>query len=383
VAIGGIALATGALIVLLSGFNGISDLVRSLYNSFGADIQITAVKGKTFIPNGPKFESVKHINGVKYFSEVMRDKALLTYNGQQTLAVLKGVSTDFRGMTQFDTLMRSGNFFLQRGSFDYGVFGRGVADQLNLTETNIDYISIACYAPKRGLKTGPNPTDAITELHIFPAGVFSINDDFDYRYVIVSLPFARQLFDYPDSSVTSVEIGLAKNANLDETKQKIKETLGSDYLVKDRTEQNEMLFRTLKTEKLLTAIILALVMIIATFNIVGSLSMLILDKEKDINILWNMGANMQTVRRIFLFEGMLITLVGIAIGLIIGTLLCLAQMYFKFVHIGNGGFVVNAYPMRLLFTDYLAIFAAVLLVGFLSSWYPVRVFASKNAQKAD
>jgi len=381
VALGGIAIGTMALIIVLSAFNGISDLVRSLYNSFGADVQITVAKGKTFIPNGPKFENIKHIEGVKYFNEVMQDKALLKYNDQQTLAVLKGVSNDFRPMTQFDTLMREGSFALQKGSLDYGVFGRGIGNQLNIGQTNADYYSITCYAPKRGLQSSPNPSDAITEKHLFPAGLFSINDDFDYRYVIVSLPFARQLFDYQDSSVTSVEIGLAKGANLDDVKQKIKQTLGDDYVVKDRFEQNELLFRTLKTEKLLTFIILALVMIIATFNIVGSLSMLILEKEKDINILWNMGADMRDIRRIFLYEGMLITFAGAGIGLVLGTLVCLIQIKFKLIHFSQG-FVVDAYPVTLQLTDYLSIFAAVLVIGFLSSWYPVRVFASRGTVKS-
>ncbi|MGP8217225.1 MAG: FtsX-like permease family protein [Bacteroidia bacterium] len=381
VALGGIAIGTMALIIVLSAFNGISNLVRSLYNSFGADLQIKAVKGKTFIPTGPKFESIKHFEGVKYFTEVMQDRALLKFNDKQALATLKGVSGDFRPMTQFDTLMRQGNFLLRKGDLDYGVFGRGIGYTLDVAQTNADYYSITCYAPKRGIQQGSiNPEDAITEKHIFPAGVFSINDEFDYGYVIVSIDFARQLFDYQDSSVSSIEIGLAKNADAEKVKQKIKKTLGSDYKVKDRYEQNELLFRTLKTEKLLTFIILAMVLVIATFNIVGSLSMLILDKEKDIDILWKMGVDNSSIQKIFLYEGMLITFIGAIIGLIIGTLICLIQIKFKLIRFSSG-FVVDAYPVNLQVADFIYVFAAVLVIGLFSSWYPVRVFASKGVGK--
>ncbi|HTB07083.1 MAG TPA: FtsX-like permease family protein [Bacteroidia bacterium] len=382
VALGGIAIGTMALIIVLSAFNGISNLVQSLYNSFGTDIQITAVKGKTFIPNGPKFQSVKQLQDVKYFTEVMQDKALLKYDDQQSLAVLKGVSTDFVPMTHFDTLVRDGSFSLNKGGVDCGIFGRGIASQLGIGQTNSDYYSATCYAPKRGFThSSPNPEDAITEKHLFPAGTFSINDDFDYRYVVVSLAFARDLFDYHDSSVTSVEIGLAKNANTDKVKQQIAGILGSDFMVKDRFEQNELLFKTLKSEKLWTFIILVFILIIATFNIVGSLSMLILDKEKDIDILYNMGADMGSIQKIFMFEGMLITFIGTLIGLTLGTLICLIQIEFKVIHF-NQGFVVDAYPVSLQLVDYLSVFGAVLVIGLLASWYPVRVFASKEVKKA-
>ena len=381
VALGGIAIGTMALIIVLSAFNGISNLVHVLYNSFGADIQITAVKGKTFIPTGDKFQKIKHIEGIKYFNEVLQDKALLKNEDKQSLAILKGVSNDFRTMTRFDTLMRQGTFKLHEGDLDYGVFGMGVGYMLNIGQSNSDYIAVTCYAPKRGLQSGSiNPADAITEKHLYPAGEFSINEDFDYRFVIVSIDFARQLFDYQDSSVSSIEIGLAKGANLQTVKQQIKDILGNDYSVKDLEEQNELLYKTLKTEKLFTFIVLALVLIIATFNIVGSLSMLILDKKKDIAILWNMGADNNTIQKIFLFEGLLITFIGAIIGLVIGTIICLIQIKFKLVPFSEG-FVVSAYPVSLQFTDYIAVFASVLVVGFLSSWYPVRVFASKGVKE--
>lgn len=377
VALGGIGIGSMALIIVLSAFNGISDLVKSLYNSFGADIVVTASKGKTFQPIGAKFDSLRHAKGVKYFNEVMQDRALLKYDDKQAMGILKGVSSSFETMTHFDTLVHDGTYTLQKSGLDYGIFGRGIGYRIGVGLSNSDYFSVTCYAPKRGLQASANPTDAVIEKHLFPAGTFSINDDFDDNYVIVSLPFARQLFDYQDSSVTSVELGLDKTANVDDVKANVKNILGSGFEVKDRFEQNELLFKTLKSEKLWTFIILVFILIIATFNIVGSLSMLILDKEKDIDILWKMGVDIGSVRKIFLYEGMLITFLGAFGGLLLGTLVCLVQIHFKIIRF-SGNFVVDAYPVSLQISDYLYVTIAVIIIGFLSSWYPVRTFTAQK-----
>jgi len=378
VAMGGIAIGTMALIIVLSAFNGISDLVKSLYNSAGADIEITTTKGKTFLPTGPRFDSVRHLKGVKYFDETMQDKALLKYGDKQVLAYIKGVGDDFAAMTHFDTLIRQGKYYLKNGDIFCGEFGGGVADQLGINSADQTYTGVLCYAPKRGLETSSvNPEDAITQLHLYRSGIFSINDDFDSRYVIVSIDFARQLFDYHDNSVTSIEIGLADPSATSKIQEQLKTILGNDYTVKDRFQQNELLFKTLKSEKLWTFIILAFILVIATFNIVGSLSMLIIDKQKDIAILHNMGAEIKSVQKIFMYEGVLITVLGAAIGLVLGTLICLIQIKFKLVSM-SPGFVVDAYPVSLQFSDYTTILAFVLVIGFLASWYPVRVFTAKK-----
>jgi lipoprotein-releasing system permease protein len=378
VALGGIAIGTMALIIVLSAFNGISDLVKSLYNSFGADIEITALKGKTFIPTGPRFDSVRHLKGVKYFNETMQDKALLKYGDQQELAYIKGVGDDFAPMTHFDTLIQRGKYYLKNGDSYYGEFGRGVADRLGINSSDENYSAVSCYAPKRGLENSSvNPENAITQMHLNRSGIFSINDDFDSRYVIVSIDFARQLFDYTDKSVTSIEIGVADPSGVSKLQDKIRTILGNDFLVKNRFQQNELIFKTLKSEKLWTFIILAFILVIATFNIVGSLSMLIIDKQKDIAILHNMGAEIKSIQKIFMYEGVLITVLGAAIGLILGTLICMAQIKFKLVPM-NGDFVVDAYPVSIQASDYISILACVLVIGLIASWYPVRVFTAKK-----
>lgn len=380
VALGGIAIGTMALIIVLSSFNGLSDLIKSLYNSFDADITITARKGKTFQPIGAKFDSIRHVNGVKYFNEVMQDKAMLIYNDRQSGAILKGVSSSFEPMTQFDTLVHDGSFILHKSGQNYGIFGEGVAHRIGVGLTNADYYSVTCYAPKRGLFAVANPADAVTEMHLFPAGTFSINDDFDSHYVIVSLDFARALFDYHNSSASSVEIGLAKTADAGKVKSEIRKILGTDFLVKDRYEQNELIFKTLKSEKLWTFIILVFILIIATFNIVGSLSMLMLDKEKDMDTILKMGADLSLVRKIFLYEGALITLIGACTGILLGTIICLIQIYFKVIPIGQG-FVIDSYPVKLQATDYLYVFLCTVAIGIVASWYPVRTFATPRPMK--
>jgi len=379
VALGGIAIGTMALIIVLSAFNGISNLVQSLYNSFGADIEITATKGKTFLPTGYCFDSIRHLKDVKYFDETMQDKALLKYGNQQCLVYIKGVGNDFAPMTHFDTLIREGKYHLKDGNTYLGEFGIGVADQLGINSSGEDYTSVvSCYAPKRGLENNSiNPEDAITQKHLYSSGTFSINDEFDSRYVITSIDFARELFDYHDSSVTSIEIGLADPNSSDKVKEQITSILGNDFVIKDRFEQNELLFKTLKSEKLWTFIILAFILVIATFNIVGSLSMLIIDKQKDIAILRDMGAEVKTVQRIFMYEGVLITVLGAAIGLLLGTIVCLVQIQFKLVNFAKG-FVVSAYPVSLQLSDYVYTLACVLIIGFLASWYPVRAFTAKK-----
>ncbi len=378
VALGGIAVITMALIIVLSTFNGISDLVKTLYNSAGGDIEITVAKGKTFIPAGSRFDSVRHLKGVKYFDETMQDKALLKYGDRQCLAYIKGVGSDFAPMTRFNTLIKEGKYSLQAGETFYGEFGIGVADKLGINSSDNNFNSVTCYAPKRGLDNNTaNPENAITQKHLFRSGIFSINDDFDSRYVIVSVDFARQLFDYTGKSVTSIEVGLAKASSSAIVKEQIKSILGADFNVKDRFEQNELLFKTLKSEKLWTFIILAFILVIATFNIVGSLSMLIIDKQKDITILQDMGAEIKTVQRIFMYEGILITVIGAAIGLLLGTIICLIQIKFKLVPMSEG-FVVSAYPVSIQLNDYINILACVLVIGFLASWYPVRRFTAKK-----
>lgn len=370
-----ISIGTAALVIILSALNGLTGLVESLYNSFDADIRITIAEGKTFDPNTPAFDSLKKIEGVKYYTEVLEENALLKYGDQQSLATIKGVGEDFVKATRFDTLVREGHFILRHNNQDYAVLGIGVSYLLNVSVSDF-YTPLSVYAPKRGNVTSINPEDAFNEEKAYVAGIFSINDDFDKRYALVSIDFARRLLDY-DNEVSSIELGLDPKANAQKVYGQVQAILGDKFVVKDRYQQNELLFKTLKSEKLWTFIILVFILVIATFNVIGSLTMLIVEKQKDITILWNMGADIKQIRKIFLVEGLMITFIGALSGLVLGLLVCWLQIQFQLVRFSEG-YVVDAYPIKIQLTDLGLILIAVMLIGLFAAWYPVRVFTRRH-----
>lgn len=372
VSVAGVCVGTMALVIILSAFNGLSNLVESLYNSFDSDIEITIKHGKTFDPNTSEFQSLKKINSIAYYAEIVEGKALLKYNEKQCVATIKGVSSDFVKMSRFDTLVHEGGFNLEKNNI---VIGKGVA---NILQTGPDdaYSAISIYAPKRGKVSTFDAEGGLNEQKAYAAGAFSINDEFDYSYVITNIAKARQLFDYTNE-VTSLEMSLKPDADVEQVQEQIATILGNEYEIKNRQQQNALLYKTLKSEKLWVFIILVFILIIATFNVIGSLTMLIIEKKKDITILHNMGADSKLIRKIFLVEGMLITLIGAALGLILGTIVCWLQITFSLIRF-KGGYVVEAYPIKMEATDFFMIIAAVLLIGFFAAWYPVSVFTKKH-----
>lgn len=372
ISVGGICIGTMALIIVLSGFNGLSALVQSLYNSFDPDIEITVKRGKTFEVDRPEIQKIKQVPGVLYFTEVMQGNALLKYNDKQSIAIIKGVSTDFKKMSGFDTLVRDGDFNISKNNV---VMGKGLSYVLDVSTNNF-FTPLSIYAPKRGNNNSLNPEDGLNELKCYPAGLFSISDEFDNQYVIMDIDKARQLLDYKNE-VTSLEVGIKRGSNLEQVQAEISRLIGDQYIVKNRQQQNELLYKTLKSEKLWVFIILVFILVIATFNVIGSLTMLIIEKKKDISILSSMGADMVLIRRIFLFEGMLITIIGAASGLLLGLLICWIQITFSIVKFSEG-YVVDAYPMKIQSGDIFIISAVVMLIGLFAAWYPVRVFTKKQ-----
>lgn len=368
----GICIGTMALIIVLSAFNGLSDLVQSLYNSFDADIEITLKQGKTFSPDPTEFQSIKKMEGIAYYTEVMEGNALLKLNDKQCIATIKGVSTDFERMTNFDSLVSDGEFNLEKNNI---VIGKGISFILQNGPNDV-FTPISVYAPKRGSVSTFDAEGGLNELKAYPAGAFSINDEFDYKYVIMNIHKARELFDYT-TEVSSIELGFKEGADKEKIEQQIHTLLGDKYEIKNRQQQNALLYKTLKSEKLWTFIILVFILIIATFNVIGSLTMLIIEKKKDITILHNMGADIQLIRRIFLMEGLLITVIGAALGLILGTFVCWLQIEFSLIRFTEG-YVVDAYPIKLEITDFVMITGAVLLIGFFAAWYPVRIFTKRH-----
>jgi lipoprotein-releasing system permease protein len=368
----GICIGTMSLIIVLSAFNGLSSLVESLYNSFNPDLVLTIKEGKAFDPAADEIRKLKHDPDVAYFTEVMEGKALLKFNEQQCLANVKGVSSGFRQMSGFDTLVSEGRFDLSGNNV---VMGKGVSYTLQSDPAN-SFSPVSVYAPKRGHLNDINPEDGLNELKIYTAGTFMINDEFDQNYVIANIDVARQLLDY-EFEVSSIELKVKSGRDVKDVQQKLKQIAGDRYVLKNREEQNEVLYKTLRSEKLWTFIILVFILIIATVNVIGSLTMLIIEKKKDISILHNMGADMQLIRQIFLVEGMLITFIGAVTGILLGTLICWLQIRFSLVKMSEG-YVVDSYPIKFDGGDFIAVSAVVLLIGFFAAWYPVRVFTRKN-----
>ena len=370
-----VAIGTCALVIILSGMNGLTNLVEDLYNSFDTDIEITAKEGKVFAADSLILSQIKSINGIEYVSQSVEDNVLLKYDNKQMLSTIKGVGKDFVKMTSFDTLIEEGLYATKGEQSNYMVLGKGVAGKLQIN-LNDKFSSITVYSPKRGKVSSLNPDDHFNEARIRPIGIFSINDEFDFKYSIIDIDLARELFDYTNE-VSSIEIGLSKGANSDEVQNKLSKVLGTKYFIKNRFQQNALLFKTLESEKLWTTIILLFILIIATFNSIGAFTILILEKKKDILILKNLGANQSLINQIFFIEGLLITMVGAVLGIAIGLLVCWLQMTFGWVEFSSG-YAAKAYPIDIRMLDILIIFGTVFIIGSLSALYSIRVFARSS-----
>lgn len=371
-----IAVGTSALIIILSGMNGLTGLVQTLYNSFNPDIKITSVSGKVFTANSAFVVQVKNVKGVAYISKTLDDNMLLKYNDQLQITHIKGVDENFTAVTRFDTLVVNGNFISSQKNKQELVLGKGVAYRLGVGLGNA-FTPVSVFCPKRGNTSGINPEDAFNEEKCYPTGFFSINDDFDFTYGLMNYETALNLLQYPANSVTALEIALKPGADVDLVKNEIEKIAGNKFLVKNKYEQNDVLFKTLKTEKLWTFIILAFVLLIATFNIIGALTMLIIEKKKDVQTLSALGADVNLIRKIFMTEGLMIIFIGASIGILIGYALCLLQQHFGFVTFEEG-YLVDAYPIEVRFSDFALIMTTVLCAGFIAALYPIRVFTKQD-----
>ena len=370
-----IALTTGALVVVLSAMNGLTGVVADLYNAIETDLKITSVNSK-YIKNKEEIEkkikSISEINGVSYSLE---ENALIKLDDKQAVITVKGVDANFKNLTKFDTVVNEGVYRFEYNNQFYGVFGKGIANKLGINVN--DFISpISIYAPKRGKFEGINPEDAFNKITISPGGVFSLNDDFDYIYVLIDLSEAQSLFDCKDE-VSVIELNITDKSKLNAIQEKLQTLLGNDYLVKNRYQANDVLFKTLEIEKLWVFLILAFILVIATFNIIGSLTMLIIEKKKDIKTLYNLGADQQFIKSIFMKEGFLITFVGAMSGLFIGLIICLIQQKFHVVTFDDQ-YVIPYYPIIMELKDFVWILGVVMIIGFLAALYPVRVFTKND-----
>ncbi len=370
-----IALTTAALIIVLSAMNGLTNVVADLYHAIEPDLKITAVNSKYMSNKHELTKKIKSISGINGISYSIEENALMKLDERQAIITVKGVDEEFKNLTHFDTVVTEGTYRFKYDNQFYGVFGRGVAGRLGINVN--DFVSpISIYAPIRGKTEGINPEDAFNKLSISPAGIFSLNDDFDFKYVLIDLEAAQQLFDCKDA-FSAIELSIEDKDQLASIQAKLQIVLGDEYQIKNRYQLNDVLFKTLETEKLWTFLILAFILVIATFNIIGALTMLIIEKKKDIKTLYNLGADQKFIRNIFMQEGFLITFVGAFTGLIIGLIICILQQQFHLVTFDDQS-VIAYYPIDLQLKDFIWILAVVMAIGFLAALYPVRVFTKND-----
>jgi len=372
----GVATGVSALVIVLSVFNGFDSLISKLYSTFDAEVQVKVVEGKTFSLNQPSISELKSLKGIAVFTEVLEENALFNYRDKKHLGLIKGVSRNYSELTGVDSMMVDGSFQLWRGSQPLAIMGQGVAYYLNANLAQFDPLMI--YMPKRGKASLLSPETAFAKKFIMPSGVFAIQLEFDSQYVIVPIEFARGLLEYNNNEVTAIEIKLKEGEDNDDFIKEAQDILGSNYKVLNRFQQNEVLYKTMKSEKFAIGLILTLILIIASFGIIGSLSMLIIDKRKDVETLRSMGADNDLIQKIFMAEGMLISLGGTIIGTLFGLFVCWLQITFKLVRLqGAGNFIVDAYPVDIQFFDISVILLTVIVIGFLAARFPVRIITKR------
>ena len=376
----GVAVATVALVVTLSVFNGFHDLVASFFTQMDPQLKVVPVMGKTAPADDPILTRIRQLPEIEVATECLEDQALAVYGDRQMMVKLKGVDDNFDQLTHIREILEGdGTFELHAADMNYGIPGLGIAYQMGLGYTYQQPLKI--YAPRReGQLNMADPTDGFVEDELYSPGVvFCMKQGkYDKNYILTSLAFARHLFQQ-DGQLSSLELRLKPGSSFDRVKTEMKSLAGTKYQVLDRYEQQDDTFRIMKVEKLIAYIFLTFILMIACFNIIGSLSMLIIDKRSDVQTLRNLGAPESQISRIFLFEGRMISVVGAVIGIVVGLLLCWLQQQFGFVRLGSseGSFVVDAYPVSVHPWDIVLIFLTVIAVGFLSVWYPVRYFARR------
>jgi lipoprotein-releasing system permease protein len=369
----GMAVGAFALIVVLSVFNGFEGLVLSLYNSFYPDIEITVTQGKTFESNPALVQKILKLNGVASLSQVLEENAYFEYGEQAQLGVVKGVDEHYNDVTIVKKYVRKGDFLLKDSTFHYAVIGANISGPLNITtERSIEPLRIT--VPRKGVKTALMPEDEFNTLPVVPAGIFSIQQEFDSKYVFVSLDLAQELLG-AGNRISGYEIKLKPGADAGSIKQQVASLAGTSFKIKNRYEQKAETYRIMQIERWVTTAILAFIILIISFNIIGSLSMLVIEKTRDISILKAMGAETSLIRRIYLMNGAFASMLGAGIGLLAGYTVCLLQMKFHFLKLSNGGdssFVIDYYPVQLSWTDPVITVLIIVTVTLLAAYFPAR-----------
>lgn len=378
----GVVIATTALVCALSVYNGFNDLVSSLFSHFDPQLKVTAKYGKVFDPNCSEIAQVKALPEIEAYCAVLQDNALIKYKDRQEIGVIKGVDDNFSHLVDLDSVLIDGEFILSDEVTNYATLGIGLASHLGIKAGFVSPIEI--YVPKRDQQVNmANPATSFNLEYTFISSVFRINQQvYDDYYMIIPLQTARTLLNY-ESEISALELKVKEGASLSTVEKQIKQLLGDKFEVKNRFEQQEASFKMMQIEKWVTFLILCFILAIALFNIVGSLSMLMIEKKDDVETLRNMGANDRQIQQIFLFEGWMISGFGALLGILVGIVLCWMQQAFGLIRLGDsaGSFIIDAYPVHILLLDILTVFLTVLAIGFLAAWYPVHYLGKKWLKK--
>jgi len=379
VSVAGVAVGTMALIIILSVFNGLVKLVTTIFNTFDPDMKIITARGKTFTADTTKLKLLSNINGVSCYSLTIEENALLKYDEKQYIATIKGVDDNYAKVSNIDSSMWEGKFLLKsENGRQWAVPGIGIAQYLGIRTSFVNPIFI--FVPRRTAETDNDPEKAFNRQVIFPSGIFQVEQTYDSKYIYIPLDFARDLIEKQGMS-SSIEIKLADGANANAVQREIVKLYGNSFIVQNRFQQQELFFKVMQSEKLAIFFILTLILIIASFNIIGSLTMLIIEKERDIEILKSLGADNNLIRKIFIFEGWMISIIGCTAGLVLGYIVCWMQQKYGFVKLNSESLIMNSYPIVLKLKDFIIVPATVLLIGYWAAWYPVRYLTKKYLSK--
>ena len=379
VSVAGVAVGTMALIIILSVFNGLETMVSSIFNTFDPDIKITAAEGKTFVPDTTRLKLLAKVDGLSCYSLTIEDNALLKYGSREFIATIKGIDENYAMVSNIDSSMFEGDFILKSDKGrPYAIPGIGVAQYLALRVNFITPLEIIF--PRKTGSTNFDAENSLNRKFIFPSGIFEVEKEYDSRFVYIPLDFARELTEN-EKGVSTIEIRFKKNADPAVTQKDIAKIFGKGYTVRNRYEQQAIFYKVMRTERLAIFFILTLILIIASFNIIGSLTMLIIEKERDIEILKSLGADNNLIRKIFIFEGWLISIIGAFSGIILGFIICWLQHRFGLIKLNSQSLMMNAYPVVMKLKDFIIVPGTVLLIGYWAAWYPVRFLTKKYLNK--
>lgn len=371
VSVAAIAVGTGALIVILSVFNGFEGLVKSLYSSFYPAIKVAPASGKTILLSPSQLQEVAQVPGVASFSEIVEEKAVLRYGDEPTIAILKGVDSNYNNVTDVKSNIVRGRFDIGDEVAYRAVLGLELEGALGVDVVR-SLAPVTVYVPRRKVNAFVTPEDALNNGVLYPTGTFAIQQEFNSKYVITHIDFLRKLLELAPDEMSALEIAAKPGVDQIILKDRLQRLLGNKYKVQTRYEQNQSLYAIMQTEKWAVYVILSFIMIIAAFNMIGSLYMLVIEKQKDITILKAMGARRSLIMRIFLAEGLIIAGIGTLLGFVLGGGFCLVQQHFGIIKLEGTSFLVDAYPVSMHAADFLLVFVTIVVIGLAASWYPAR-----------